>query len=41
MDETYIKITGVWHYLYRAGDRDGETIDFILSRGGREVRSTS
>ena len=30
-DETYIKIKGVWHYLYRAIDSNGETIDFYLS----------
>jgi transposase-like protein len=23
-DETYIKIKGVWHFLYRAVDKDGE-----------------
>lgn len=32
MDETYIKIKGVWHYLYRAVDKDGDTIDFMLSK---------
>ena len=30
MDETYIKVHGQWKYLYRAVDRDGETIDFLL-----------
>jgi putative transposase len=32
MDETYIKIKGVWHYLYRAVDKEGDTIDFMLSK---------
>lgn len=31
MDETYIKVKGRWTYLYRAVDRDGQTIDFLLS----------
>jgi putative transposase len=30
MDETYIRIKGEWKYLYRAVDRDGNTIDFLL-----------
>ena len=30
MDETYIKVGGQWKYLYRAVDRDGDTIDFLL-----------
>ncbi len=28
-DETYIKIKGVWKYLYRAVDSEGNTLDFI------------
>jgi transposase-like protein len=32
MDETYIKVRGVWVYLYRAVDRQGLTVDFYLGR---------
>src|SRR5262249_40550758 len=31
MDETYVKVCGQWKYLYRAVDRDGETVDFLLT----------
>ena len=30
MDETYIKVRGQWKYLYRAVDKEGNTIDFLL-----------
>ena len=30
MDETYIKVKGRWTYLYRAVDKAGQTIDFLL-----------
>ena len=31
MDETYIKVKGVWNYLYRAVDKEGKTVDFLLT----------
>ena len=31
LDETYVKIKGKWAYLYRAVDKDGHTIDFLLT----------
>jgi transposase-like protein len=30
-DETYIKVKGRWTYLYRAVDKQGHTVDFLLS----------
>ena len=30
MDETYVKVAGQWKYLYRAVDKAGQTIDFLL-----------
>jgi putative transposase len=31
MDETYIKVKGAWKYLYRAVDKQGKTVDFLLT----------
>jgi putative transposase len=31
VDETYVKVNGQWHYLYRAIDRDGNLVDTMLS----------
>jgi transposase-like protein len=31
-DETYIKVKGVWTFLYRVVDSEGDTIDFYLSK---------
>ncbi len=30
-DETYIRVKGRWTYLYRAVDKQGRTVDFLLS----------
>ena len=32
LDETYVKIKGIWHYLYRAIDKEGNTLDWMLSK---------
>jgi IS6 family transposase len=31
-DETYVKVTGVWRYVYRAVDQHGQVIDVFVSR---------
>jgi transposase-like protein len=31
MDETYIRVKGEWRYFYRAVDKYGETVDFLLT----------
>ena len=31
MDETYVKIKGQWKHYYRAVDKQGQTIDFLLT----------
>nr|WP_277873581.1 IS6 family transposase [Paraburkholderia sp. RAU2J] len=36
MDETYIRVKGEWRYLYRAVDKDGSTIDFLLPAAHRD-----
>ena len=37
VDETYIKVKGVWTYLYCAVDSLSQTIDFLLSAQGDAV----
>ncbi len=40
MDETYIKVKGRWCYLYRAVDKFGNTLDFMLSETSGEAAAT-
>ena len=32
VDETYVKVAGVWRYVYRAVDEHGQVIDVLVSR---------
>jgi putative transposase len=41
MDETYIRIKGQWRYLYRAVDKTGQTIDFLLTEERDERAANS
>ena len=41
MDETYIKVKGQWTYLYRAIDKYGNTVDFMLSEHRDEAAATA
>lgn len=40
MDETYIRVKGEWVYLYRAVDKYGKTLDFMLSRRRNKPAAT-
>jgi transposase, IS6 family len=33
VDETYVRVGGCWKYLFRAIDKDGKLIDFMLATG--------
>ena len=32
VDETYVKVAGMWRYVYRAVDQHGQVIDVFVSR---------
>ena len=32
VDETYVKVAGVWRYVYRAADQYGQVIDVMVSK---------
>ena len=40
IDETYVKIKGKWHYLYRGIDKEGQTLDWMLSRHRNKQAAT-
>src|SRR3954466_10833486 len=40
VDETYVRVGGRWTYLFRAVDKHGELIDFMLS-DRRNTRAAS
>jgi len=40
-DETYVKVKGRWTYLYRAIDKAGKTLDFMLSERRDEAAATA
>ncbi len=37
MDETYVKVKGQWRYLYRAVDKEGNTVDFLLTKRRQRI----
>ena len=41
MDETYILVKGEWNYLYRALDKEGQTVDFMLSKNRDKKAATA
>lgn len=41
LDETYIKVKGIWCYLYRAVDKLGNTADFLLTRKRQRMSAQS
>ncbi len=41
VDETYIQVKGQWVYLYRAVDKFGDTVDFMLSEKRDEAAATA
>ena len=40
-DETYIKVKGKWTYYYRAIDKFGKTLDYMLSEHRDEAAATA
>ena len=41
IDETYVKVKVQWVYLYRAVDKFGDTVDFMLSEHRDEMAATT
>ncbi|MBF4486322.1 DDE-type integrase/transposase/recombinase [Flavobacterium sp. CSZ] len=41
LDETYIKVKGIWCYLYRAVDKLGNMFDFLFTRERHRISPCS
>jgi transposase-like protein len=41
VDATYVKVNGVWRYVYRAVDQHGQVIDVLASKRGTARRPTA
>ena len=41
LDETCVRVKGRWTYLYRAVDKEGNTLDFMLSERRDEAAATA
>jgi putative transposase len=39
--ETYIKVQGKWRYVYRAVDKQGNTVDFLLTKHKQRMSAQS
>jgi putative transposase len=37
---TYIKVKGEWRYLYRAVDKVGNTVDFLLTKRRQRISAS-
>ena len=36
-DKTYVKVKGQWRYLYRAVEKEGNTVDFLLRKRRQRI----
>uniref|UniRef100_UPI002604A27D IS6 family transposase n=1 Tax=uncultured Aquimarina sp. TaxID=575652 RepID=UPI002604A27D len=41
MDETYIRVNGQWRYLYRAVNKEGNTVEFLLTKRRKRMSAQS
>ena len=41
MDETYIKVKGIWCYSYRAAAKSGNTVDYLMTRRRQRTSAQS
>jgi len=41
LDETYIKVKGEWKYLYSAIDKEGNTVDLLLTKKRKRLSAQS